>query len=240
MKVLIPMAGRGGRLSEYEKPKPLIDICGKPMIQRAVESLGIDGEYIFIIREYDNKYFNKELRNLLTSLVDSSTIISVDHITDGTACTALLAKNYINNEDSLIVANCDQIMYWESSDFLNACAGVDGAVVTYPCTSIKNSYAMVDPNNDQIIRVAEKEVIGKDSLNGIHYWKHGSDFVRSAEQMIKKDIKVNGEFYIAPTYNELINEGLFITPFRIKRKQHFAIGDPEDLETYVRNYKTRN
>jgi NDP-sugar pyrophosphorylase family protein len=234
------MAGRGERFAEYDKPKPLIDVCGKPMIQRAVESLGIDGEYIFIIREYENEDFNKELRILLTNLAANVIIISTDSVTDGAACTALLAKDHINNEDDLIITNCDQIMNWDSASFLDGCGTFDGAVVTYPCEDIKNSYAQVDPQTGRILRVAEKEVIGRDSLNGIHYWRRGRNFVRSAERMIEEDIRVNGEFYIAPTYNELINEGLFIAPFSIDKEQHYAIGDPKDLETYVRNYKDRH
>ena len=129
-------------------------------------------------------------------------------------------------------------MKWDSNNFVDAISGeCDGLVVTYDVQTKKNSYVKLDENNMYATRFAEKEIISKYSLNGIHYWRKGSYFVESARKMIEKDIRVNNEFYIAPTYNELVNDGKKIKIFHLKNKEHWAVGVPDDLERYLNNFK---
>jgi len=144
-----------------------------------------------------------------------------------------LAKKHIDNNQPLIIANCDQIMHWDSQKFINEIEKrqCDGCVVTYYTATPKNSYVKLDANGFAI-QIAEKKVISNLSLNGIHYWKKGRDFVRSSESMIMKNIRVNNEFYVAPTYNELIREGKRIINYHIDASQHNAVGTPEDLKRY--------
>ena len=238
MNILIPMAGEGRRFSKYDLPKPLIPINGKPMIQRSIESLGVKGNYIFVVKKYKNKNYNKKLTDVLTKIVSCPKIIEIDYTTEGPASTCLLAEEYIDNDSPLITANCDQIMKWDSNNFVDAISGeCDGLVVTYDVQTKKNSYVKLDKNNMYATRFAEKEIISKYSLNGIHYWRKGSYFVESARKMIEKDIRVNNEFYIAPTYNELVNDGKKIKIFHLKNKEHWAVGVPDDLERYLNNFK---
>jgi NDP-sugar pyrophosphorylase family protein len=157
-------------------------------------------------------------------------------LTKGAACTCLIAKSLINSSKPLIITNCDQIMEWNSEEFLKECnKEIDGVVVTYKENTPKNSYVMIDKEGFAT-KFAEKEVISNHSLNGIHYWKKGSDFVKSAEKMIKENIRVNNEFYIAPTYNQMIEENKKITIYKIERKSHHPVGTPEDLKKYE-NFK---
>lgn len=239
MNTLIPMAGLGDRFKKegYDKPKPLIDVNGKPMIQRVIESLGIKfQQYIFVI----NKNIDQvaELKELLKTLTINPIIIEIDYLTEGPASTCLLAKEFINNDEPLIITNCDQIMEWNSYRFNHLLFNVvnnkviDGLVVTYSASTTKNSYVKISEEGPAI-QFAEKEIISEHSLNGIHYWRHGSDFVKSAEAMIKKDIRVNNEFYIAPTYNEMILEDKKIWIHPIENKEHWAVGTPEDLKIYL-------
>jgi dTDP-glucose pyrophosphorylase len=230
MNIVIPMAGRGERFSSagYTLPKPLIPIQEKPMIQVAVESIGQDGNYIFIIQNNDTIY------NTLKSVYPNSQIIQIDYITDGPASTCLLAKKYINNNDPLLIFNCDQIMWWDKeafSTYIKHC-NYDGIVVTYPENTSKNSYAKLD-RSGHVIKVAEKEVISNISLNGIHFWKKGYDFVNSAEKMISVGEKYNNEFYVGPSYNSLINQNKKIGIYHIPKEQHHAVGTPEDLLKYI-------
>ena len=227
MNILLPIAGLGSRFSKvgFELPKPLIKVEGKPMIQRAIESLGVQGNYIFIIKD------NETLKLHLQSIYPDSNIISINYLTDGPASTCLLAKEQINNNQPLLIANCDQIMWWNSlafTSFLNSCP-YDGLVVTYNEDTPKNSYVKLDKNG-LAVRIAEKEVISNVSLNGIHYWKNGSDFINSAELMIKDNERYNNEFYVGPTYNTLIKQGKKIGVYHI---QHHAVGTPEDLLKYT-------
>lgn len=238
MNIVIPMAGLGDRFKRegFDKPKPLIDINGKPMIQRAIESLGLQGQYIFIINKNIEQV--NELKNLLNTITDEPIIIEIDYLTEGPASSVLLAKEFINNNEPLIITNCDQIMNWFSHAFICHLqdSKSDAIVVTYPIITNKNSYVKVNEQG-HAIRFAEKEIISEESLNGIHVWKNGGDFVKSAESMIDKNIRVNNEFYIAPTFNEMILNGKIITTYNISLNAHWAVGTPEDLQKYLDHAK---
>jgi len=234
MNILIPMAGLGSRFPNSKLPKPLIDVNGKPMIQKSVESMGVNGNYIFITRTEHNYDF--ELDKKIKELFPNSKTINVDYLTEGPACTALLAKEYIDNDMPLIIANCDQIMNWDHEMFNLFCKlySHDGFVVTYFANTIKNSYVKIDKYGFAT-EMKEKEIISNISTNGIHFWKKGSDFVQSVNDMIaNNDRAPNGEFYIAPSYNYLINKDKKIGIFHIPNCQHWAVGTEEDLDEYMR------
>ena len=232
--VIIPMAGNGNRFSKknYVLPKPLIEINGKPMIVRAIESLDIqDAQWHFVIRK---DQFTDTVKEIVSNTVDNPKFIEVDKTTEGPACSVLLFKEFINSDDELITANCDQIMEWNSQLFFHNVRLYDGAVVTYYSDTDKNSYVKLNEKG-YAIQFAEKEVISNISLNGIHYWKKGKDFVDSAEAMINADDRApNGEFYIAPTYNYMIKMGKIIGIHHIPNEQHHAVGVPLDLEKYLK------
>lgn len=236
MNIVIPMAGRGERFLKdgYTRPKPLINVNNKTMIEYAIESLNLSGNFIFIVYKYSNDSLNQELDSILRKY--SNNIISIDYITEGPASSALLAKDYINNDDPLVITNCDQIMEWDSYDFINYTnqSNLDGLVVTYESNTPKNSYIKLNQFGLGE-KLAEKEVISNHSLNGIHYWKKGKYFINSTEEMIEQEIRCNGEFYISLTYNQMIDKGLNVGVYHIDNNQHHAVGTPEDLEKYIRN-----
>lgn len=234
MNILIPMAGEGTRFPRdtYKIPKPLIEIDGIPMIQRAVNSLGLTGTYHFIIRK--DSYYD-QVCTLLHGILPSSKIISVEETTRGPASSCLLFKDFINNEDELVIANCDQIMWWDPNLFLTSARyyKYDGLVVTYTTNTPKNSYAKIDKQGF-VQQIKEKEVISDVSLNGIHYWRKGRYFVQSAEIMIEcKDTAPNGEYYVGPSYNYMINQGLKVGIHHIPNFQHNPVGVPEDLNSFL-------
>lgn len=237
MNIIIPMAGLGDRFKQagFNTIKPMISIMGKPMIQWTIESLGIDGNFIFILNN-KNEYFN-ELRDLLIKISPKSIIIDIDYITEGPASSCLLAKDYINNDTPLLSLNCDQILTWDIDKFKDFLSSFkeDGFVVTYDNDTPKNSYVKLDEMG-YAKEFAEKKVISKYSLNGIHYWAKGKDFVFAAESMIKKNIRVNNEFYIAPSYNELINSDKKITTYHIDKKEHWSVGTPDDLNLFLQSF----
>lgn len=238
INIVIPMAGRGSRFSSvgYTLPKPLIEVNGKPMIQVVVENLNIDGNYIFIAQKDHDEKFNvvEKLRNI----VPGCKVILIDGVTEGAACTSLLAKEYINNDLPLLIANSDQYLEWDSNEFLYCASadGVDGCISTFFNNSPKWSYVRMDGDNHFVAEVREKDVISNEATTGIYYWKHGSEYVRYAEMMINKNIRVNNEFYICPVYNEAIEDGKKIT---IKRcTKMWGIGVPEDLNYFLENNKS--
>lgn len=237
MKILIPMAGEGSRFAKegYQFPKPLIDVAGKPMIQRVVENLDFNAEYIFLVRKYHLEKY-EGLRDTLSQITNlKSKIVEVDGLTEGAACTALLAKDFIDNEDDLLIANSDQIIEYEQENFnmLKNLTNVDALVFTFNAVHPKWSFVKTN-SRGFITEVAEKKPISNIATCGIYWYRKGSDFIKYSEQMISKNIRVNNEFYIAPVYNELICDGKTLIPFYV-HKMH-GIGTPEDLNTYLANY----
>jgi NDP-sugar pyrophosphorylase family protein len=240
VKILIPMAGEGSRFSKegYTFPKPLIEINGKPMIQAVVENLDFDAEYIFLVRKKHLVKYNG-LSSTLSRITNSRCkIVIVDGLTEGAACTALLAKEYINNSDDLLIANSDQIIEYESENFklLKNLTVSDSMVFTFNAVHPKWSFVKTN-SRGFITEVAEKKPISNIATCGIYWYRHGSDFVKYAESMIKKDVRVNNEFYIAPVFNELIADGKTLIPFYVHKM--WGVGTPEDLNYYLNNYKEK-
>ena len=232
MKVLIPMAGRGKRFEDagYSFPKPLIDVNGKPMIQIIVENLNFPDKHIFISqKEHMDKYSIKEMLNLVR---ENSEIISVNEVTEGAACTVLLAKDLIDNDEELIIANSDQWVNWNNQHFLSYLRekNVDGGIVTFIATHPKWSFVKTDEEG-LVTEVAEKRPISNIATVGIYYFKKGSDFVKAAEQMITKNIRTNNEFYVAPVFNEMIENGKKILTYPVAEMR--GLGTPEDLKRFI-------
>jgi HAD superfamily hydrolase (TIGR01509 family) len=236
LNVLIPMAGAGSRFQQagYTFPKPLIEVKGKPMIQVVVENLNIKANFIYVVqKEHREKYNLDTLLNLITP---NCKIVEVDGITEGAACTALLAKEYINSENPLFFANSDQFVEWDSNEFLYKMneTNADGGIVSFRATHPKWSFAKIDEQG-LVTEVAEKNPISDIATVGYYYWKNGSDFVKYAEEMIEKDIRVNGEFYVCPVFNQAIEDNKEIRTFDIPKM--WGLGTPEDLKEYLENYK---
>lgn len=236
LNIIIPMAGAGSRFSKagYTFPKPLIEVNGKPMIQVVVDNIGIEANYIYIVRSED--YLKYHLKGFLNLLTPNCTIIQVDSLTEGAACTTLLAKEFINNDKPLIIANSDQYVEWNTADFYYKMieTKADGGIVTFTASHPKWSYVKTDEQGN-VIEVAEKVVISNEATVGIYYFKHGWEYVKYAEQMIEKNIRTNGEFYLCPVYNEFIGDGKKIKTFHVDK--NWGLGNPEDLDYFINNYK---
>jgi len=233
LNVLIPMAGAGSRFEKagYTFPKPLIDVNGKPMIQVVVDNLNLDANFIYVVQKSHRQKYN--LDTLLNLITPNCTIIEVDGLTEGAACTALMAKDLINNDNPLFFANSDQYVEWNSNEFMYKMqeTNFDGGIVTFKSTHPKWSFVKLDENNFASM-VAEKNPISDLATVGYYFWKNGSDFVKYAEQMINNNIRVNNEFYVCPVFNEAINDGKKIITFNASKM--WGIGTPEDLDLFLR------
>lgn len=236
LNVLIPMAGAGSRFETagYTFPKPLIEVRGKPMIQVVVENLNIDARFIYIVQKSHYEKYNLEY--LLRLISPRCTIVQVEGVTEGAACTTLLAREFIDNDDSLVIANSDQFIEWNSSETLYSfmANGIDGGMVTFNATHPKWSYVKID-DNGIVMQVAEKIPISNLATVGIYFWKKGSDYVNYADQMIKKDIRTNGEFYVCPVFNQAIEDG---KKFKVRNvEKMWGLGTPEDLNQFIQSLK---
>jgi|TARA_R110001583_G_scaffold34106_3_gene114812 NDP-sugar pyrophosphorylase family protein len=238
MKVLIPMAGEGSRFAKegYTFPKPLIDVSGKPMIQKVVENLDFDCEYIFLVRKAHVEKYDGMLDTLQRITNEKCKYVVVDGLTEGAACTALLAEEHIDCDEDLLIANSDQWIDYEAENFksLKNLTNTDAIVFTFNAVHPKWSFVKTN-SRGYITEVAEKKPISNIATCGIYWYRRGSDFVKYAKQMIDKDIRVNNEFYIAPVYNELIEDGKSLIPFYVHNM--WGLGTPEDLRYYLENKK---
>jgi len=236
LNVLIPMAGAGSRFEQagYTFPKPLIDVKGRPMIQVVTDNLNIKANFIYVVQKEHRARYN--LDTLLDLITPGCKIVEVDGITEGAACTALLAKKYIDNDSPLFFANSDQFVEWDSNEFLYKMneTEADGGIVTFKATHPKWSFAKINEEG-LVTEVAEKNPISDIATVGFYYWKQGSDFVKYAEDMIEKDIRVNNEFYVCPVFNQAIQDGKQIRTFNIDKM--WGLGTPEDLNYYLENFK---
>lgn len=236
LNVLIPMAGAGSRFEQagYTFPKPLIEVNNKPMIQVVVENLNLDANYIYVVQKAHREKYN--LDTLLNLITPGCKVVEVDGITQGAACTALLAKDFIDNDAPLFFANSDQFVEWDSNEFMYKMneTDADGGIVTFKATHPKWSFAKVN-DNGLVTEVAEKNPISDTATVGYYYWKHGSDFVKYAEQMIQNDVRVNNEFYVCPVFNQAIADNKSIRIFNAERM--WGLGTPEDLNHYLEYHR---
>lgn len=239
VNIVVPMAGAGSRFAKagYKLPKPLIEILGKPMIKLVIENLTpkkYESRFIFLCQKDHLARF--DLKNKLQSWSPNSEVVVVDGLTEGAACTVLLARQYINNDVPLLIANCDQYVDCSMDDFLDAwfenCH--DGMIMTMTADDPKWSFVGFDESGKPS-RVVEKEVISSEATVGIYGYTRGKDFVRTAEGMIARNERVKNEFYVAPTYNQMISEGSSLGIFNIgsERDGMYGLGIPQDLEYFV-------
>ena len=230
------MAGDGIRFygTEFKGPKPLIDVVhGKPMIQLVVECLTptVDHRFIFICRrEHDEQYLLDDLFKKITTRYEK---VLVDEVTQGPACSVLLAKHFINNDDAMVTACSDDYVDTDIDDFLKCATEnkAEGTIMTYLGSEPWGSYAKI--NKDGLItEVAEKKVISPHTTVGIYYFTKGKFFVDAAEQMIRDDNRTKGEFYVCPVYNEMIAQGFTIKPYQIEAKDMHTMGTPKTLREF--------
>ncbi len=234
MNVLIPMAGAGSRFEQagYTFPKPMIDVNGKPMIQVVVDSLNIDAKYIYVVQKEHYEKYN--LNHFLRLITPNCEIVQIDKMTEGAACTTLLAKKYIDNDEPLLIANSDQYIEWDSNEFMYSMVAddIDGGILTFTASHPKWSFAKLNKEGF-VEKVAEKEPISNIATVGIYFYSKGSDYIKYTEQMIERDIRTNNEFYVCPVFNEAIQDGKKIKIYHIDKEQMWGMGTPEDLKRFI-------
>ena len=238
INIVVPMAGHGSRFSKagYTDPKPLIPVFGRPMIEWVIENIKPSRPHRFVFLCQAEHLSHRDLRPLLERLAPGCRIVPVDRVTDGAACTVLLAKDFIDNDDPLMIVNCDQYVDVSIDDYLRAqdVPGVDGLIMTMKAHDDKWSFIELN-DRDEITRLVEKEVVSDEATVGIYNFRRGRDFVAAAQSMIAKNLRINGEFYVAPAYNEMIAGGSRLAYFNIGtlgRGMH-GLGTPQDLKDFI-------
>lgn len=239
MNIVMPIAGRGSRFlaKGITTPKPLIRVLGKPMVKWAVDSLPFakPSDLIFILRKehVDNYRIDEKLREIFS---EDIRIITIAYVTEGAACTALLAKKLIDGDTPLIISDSDH--YFRNKHYneltTNIPDDVRGVIPVFKAEGTKWSFTKFDANHI-VEQVAEKVPISSYANIGAYYFSKGNDFVAAAEEMIKKNLRVNNEFYVAPVYQQLLNRGAKI--MAAECEEVWGLGTPEDVALFEKNYK---
>ncbi len=238
MNIVIAMAGAGTRFQKVgiKQPKPLIAVLGKTLIEYSIESFDVSGRYIFITREYEQPEDNRHLSEILKNKRPESIEIRLKNLTSGATESVLMAESLINNDEPLVIFNCDQFINWNAEDFLKVLRAKDpdAAVVLYNSRDPKNSFAEII--DGKVVRMVEKKAISEHALIGFHYWKKGSDFVASANKLMEK-FRLNGrpECYISETFNYMYKPD--ILPYHISANEYIPLGTPEDVAKYIGKVK---
>jgi len=241
INIVVPMAGAGSRFSEagYDLPKPLIDVCGKPMIEIVCRNLAPSCPHRFIFICQNQHLQNHGLGDLLERIAPNCDVIGIDGVTDGAACTVLLARALIDNDQQLMIANCDQYIDIDIDDYLNAfdITTSQGMVMTMTASDDKWSFVRVN-DAGQITELREKQPISDEATVGIYNFATGAGFIAAADSMISKNIRTNNEFYVAPVYNEMIAAGQTIGIFNIGTVGDgmYGLGTPEDLNAFLQTH----
>lgn len=238
LNICIPMAGAGSRFSKagYIDPKPLIKVHDTPMIEAVVRNLRPKQphRFIFIVQAAHAQAYG--LRDFLPSISNGGQVIEINGLTEGAACTVLQARDQINCDDPLMIANSDQFIDCDINTYLSRMDSnhLDGLIMTMTADDPKWSFVALDDQH-LVTRVVEKEVISNEATVGIYNFRHGVDFVRAADEMIARNERVNNEFYVAPTYNELIRQGHRVGIHNIgaEAKGMYGLGIPTDLELFL-------
>ena len=240
INIVLPIAGRGSRFAEagFELPKPLIPVHGKPMIEVVVNNIRPLCEHRFIFVALKEHLDHLGMKETLNKIAPGCIIIPVNEVTEGAACTVLLAREFIDNNDQLMMANSDQWVDIDINDYLSLMEdkNIDGLIMTMWADDPKWSFVGFD-NDGKVNNVVEKKVISNEATVGIYNFQKGSDFVKAADQMIAKNLRVKNEFYVAPAYNEMIIDQAKITIFNIGKEYDgmYGMGIPSDLDKFVGN-----
>ena len=238
--ILIPMAGRGRRFAErgFAMPKPLVPIHGIPMVELVTANLRLRRPHRFCFLALQEHLESWGLRDLLLRLAPGGVVIPVTDVTEGAACTALLARKHVDSPDPLVIANCDQWVDASFGDFVDQLVEgtSDGLIMTMRASDPRWSFVSIGADG-AVVRVVEKEVVSNEATVGIYGFRRGRDFVRAADAMIARNARVRGEFYLAPVYNELIAEGMRVEVRSVGRLDEgmHGLGEPEDVARFLRN-----
>lgn len=239
LHIIMPMAGEGTRFSKagWTTPKPLIELRGVPLFRRAIDSVAIEGvemKYSFIVRQehIDKQHIDK----LIKEIQPDANVFSVLKTTRGAVETCLVAESAIDDEDAVVVMDCDLEFRSEGYNELVANAlsvsadeADGGALVSFESDNPRYSYALVD-DEDRVLRTAEKDPISTHALCGAYFFGSGKDFKRIAHQLLEDGTHGKAEFYVSLLYNYLLDEGKVIRLATME--EYYSYGTPEELLFY--------
>jgi NDP-sugar pyrophosphorylase family protein len=238
MNIVMPMAGRGSRFAQVgiDTPKPLIDVRGKPMYSWATDGLPLERARRLIFVCLAEHLAGETLENDINARYGrhDPIIVSLNEVTAGQACTVLTAREWIDNDEPLLIFNADTYCPTTIGLALDTfSAPPAGMLDVFRATGDRWSFARLG-ENDRVLETAEKQRISEWASTGLYYFRRGAEFVRHADTMVAEQERSNNEYYVAPLFNRMIAEGADIRANRLD--EVWVLGTPEDLAVFEQNY----
>ncbi|EAK7216989.1 glycosyl transferase family 2 [Campylobacter jejuni] len=236
LNIVAPIAGKS-YFFDNEKdgfPKPFIEICGKTMLEHFVKNYENikNKRFIFILKEEDVKrYHLDDAINVLTN--NQSKIIILKNETQGMVCSVLMAIDEIDLNDSLLIVNMDQIFEYDLNEVVSELSLNDAGVLSFESVHPRWAYIKCDENNF-VLEAFEKKPVSKNAIAGFYYFNKADFFVKSAFDMIKKDVNYEGKYFIASTLNELILQDKKIINILIDKNRCFTFYSHAKINEYER------
>ncbi|RMT81705.1 Lipopolysaccharide biosynthesis protein [Pseudomonas savastanoi pv. nerii] len=240
LQIIVPMAGAGSRfaVAGYTDPKPLIPVHGVPMIKVVIDNLtpNCPHRFIFIFICQADQVATYSLREKLNAWAPGCDIVELGGLTGGTACSVYAARHLLDYSQQVMIANSDQYVDVDINAYLQAINESDaaGLIMTMKASDPKWSFVGFSAEG-LITRVVEKEVISDEATVGIYNFRNAGQLISAIETMVMKDLRVNGEFYVAPAYNEIIGRGAKVIHYSIGAEGHgmYGLGIPADLNQFL-------
>jgi NDP-sugar pyrophosphorylase family protein len=233
MNIIIPIAGKTliKNGNEYI-PKSLCKIDDFLLFEYPLTSIGIKGNYIFIIRNEDDE--NYGLSNKILEKYPLSKIFKLTEDTLGALDTLLKIKEFIYNDEEIIITNSDYWIKWDSNKFLSEIKnGIDGILLSFNSTN--ECHAFLKVNNDNVLSIHEKNVVSNVAAVGFYYWKSGKLFIDCAEDRITNNSNDSHLHYICPVYNQLIENNGKVKHISVDKM--YPLGDEKDINEFTKFIK---
>ncbi|WNJ96493.1 hypothetical protein RND59_05185 [Vibrio ruber] len=236
INILIPLAGKNTFETNSNNmfPKILSDVGGELLIERACKPfINLHFPKKLVVAVPKNEADKYKLNSVIPLLADEVELCCINGDTQGAACSALLAIEHLDLNSPLIISSFEQVLDFDLNCYIEYFQqeNVDAGVLTFEAIHPKWSYARVDSDNN-ITQTAEKQPISKNAIAGFYYFKSANLFIESAKEMIRKDVKTNNLFYIAPVINEIILNGGLVKSQPIDNSRYFHINDEHALSSY--------
>lgn len=236
MNILVPMAGDSRRFEEagYSYPKNLVEIDGQSLAEhvlRQLTPLASRGRIICLVRDDENRRFHTA--DVVRLICPSATVLAVAGLESGAACTALLAIEHLVRDEPLLVFNGDQIISRDLSAVVAEFEerGLDGGTIVFSAIHPRWSYVRLD-DDGYVVEAAEKRPISTLATAGAYWYRRAGDFLDAVMDMIRKDARVDGRFFICPAYNELVLRQKRIGVVEIARSEYHSFATPQGVREY--------
>jgi len=235
MNILILAAGQNA-VTEEGYPLCLTEFDSKPLIQSQIEQCMnlLPSTLIVALKDGDVKQYH--LDDIVSLIAPNAQILKIEGETQGAGCTTLLASEWIDNDDELLIINGNELL---SIDYMVVLSefrrkNYDAGVAVFESIHPRYSYVKLD-SDGYVIEASEKKPISKNATAGFYWYRSGVELIEACKSMIRKGASVNGVYYICPAFNELVLMQKKIGISRMEGESYHPLKNEKQVSLYESN-----